>query len=93
MIDKVIEKGFTKTKGVDYNTLPLHLYLADIQKWFRDEHGINITIMDDGGLSWAYTIQALHPQSSFHGFFESQYTHDTYETALIYGINKARELL
>ena len=89
--------GYRVIEQIDFKifeediTAPLWQQVID---WFRDIHGIKLTIDTDITLSWIYSIQSLHPEATYVGnYITSTRVYSTYEEAREQAILKSIELI
>jgi hypothetical protein len=65
-----------------------------LQKWFRDTHGIFISIYNDVTNDWVYEIRSGYPESVYKGnCVMSKFTYTKYEMALEDALLYSLELL
>lgn len=93
--NKLIKTAFDKEfvsyfgKMVSVKIECYHLWLADLQNWFRENHKIHVTVTSISQESWQYHITKIGDSLGKH-YEEDFYS---YEDALENGLNDCFRLL
>lgn len=70
-------------------------YIAELQEWLREKHGISVLVFLDCTLSYNWEIKCLHPKASYQGdtLYSLNVWCGDYEACLEDGLVNALKLL